>query len=203
MTNNGLAPYRGAALCDTFDRSTQRLTAVAGRAPAWVSGFEHARLQYAAYDMPSAAAGQTRSCDDADGPWYDDPDEVPGGIAAVGAVRVTGDLRGGASAGLFTTVTTLRAADGTRARDFGHARFGADRPQWAHDQQDPELAAGGLADSVLLTEDLARVTKKVVDPGHDAEDTPDLTSAVVPGNTIDFTVLPTLTNGLADGVRPP
>ncbi|MDM7891216.1 SdrD B-like domain-containing protein [Curtobacterium caseinilyticum] len=199
MTNTGLAPYEDAALCDTFDRQTQRLTAVGGRAPAWSSGFAHARVQYAAYGMASPAQGQAHTCDDTDGPWYDDPDDVPGGIASVGAVRVTGALRGGASAGLYSTVTTERAPDGTRVHDFGHARFGAHRPGWVHDQQDPVLGAGGLADSVLLTEDLARVTKAVVDPGHDAGDTPDRTSSVVPGNTVDFAVRPTLTNGFADG----
>lgn len=199
MTNTGLATYRDAALCDTFDRRTQRLAMVGGRAPAWTAGFARARLQYAAYDMRSAAEGQTHTCDDGDGPWYDDPDDVPGGIDAVGAVRVTGDLPGGASGGLYSTVRTERAADGTRAVDFGHARFGAHRPGWVHDQADPELGAGGLADSVLLTEDLARVHKVVVDPGHDAGDTPDRTSSVTPGNTVDYALRPTLTNGFADG----
>jgi len=199
MTNTGLAPFRDAALCDTFDRRTQRLTPVAGRAPAWSSGFAHAHVQYAALDMGSPAAGQVRTCDDADGPWFDDPDDVPGGIAAVGAVRVTGDLRGGGSGGLYSTVTTQRAPDGTRVYDFAHARFGDQRPGWVHDQQDPDLGAGGLADSVLLTEDLARVSKAVVDPGHDAADTPDRTSSVVPGNTVDYVLRPTLTNGFADG----
>ena len=199
MVNDGLASYRGAALCDTFDRRTQRLTPVDGRAPAWTSGFERARVQYAGYDMGSPAEGQGRTCDEADGPWYDDPEELPGGIDAVGAIRVVGDLRGGTSGGLYSTVTTRRGADGTRVYDFAHARFGDHRPTWAHDQQDPELGAGGLADSVVLTEHLARVTKVVVDPGHDAGDTPDRTSSVQPGNTVDFAVRPTLTNGFADG----
>lgn len=199
MVNTGLAPFRGAALCDTFDRRTQRLTTVAGRAPAWSSGLEHAHVQYAAYDMASPAAGQVRTCDDGDGPWFDDPAEVPGGIAAVGAVRVTGDLAGGASGGLYSTVTTQRAPDGTRVYDFGHARFGDHRPEWVHDHQDPGLGAGGLADSVELTEDLVRVGKVVVDPGSDAADTPDRTSSVVPGNTVDYALRPTLTNGFADG----
>lgn len=199
MSNPGLAPFRNAALCDTFDRRTQHLTAIDGRAPAWTSGFAHAHVQYAAYDMVSPATGQVRTCDDGDGPWYDDPADVPGGAAAVGAVRVTGDLAGGASAGLYSTVTTERAPDGTRARDFGHARFGDHQPGWVHDQQDPELAAGGLADSVVLTEDLVRVGKVVVDPGHDAADTPDRTSSVVPGNTVDYALRPTLTNGFAGG----
>ena len=199
MTNTGLAPYRHAALCDTFDRHTQRLTAVGGRAPAWTAGFDHARLQYAASAMASPHAGQVQTCDDTDGPWYDDPQDVPGGLAAVGAVRVTGDLRGGASGGLYSTVTTTRAADGTRVYDFGHARFGDHRPGWVHDDMDPVLGAGGLADSVVLTEDLARVGKVVVDPGHDAGDTPDRTDAVVPGNTVDFALRPTLTNGFDDG----
>ncbi len=61
------------------------------------------------------------------------------------------------------------------------------------------LGAGGLADSVVLTEDLARVTKAVVDPGSNAEDTPDTTATVLAGNTVDFVLRPTLTNGLADG----
>ncbi|NUU29890.1 hypothetical protein HP467_17505 [Curtobacterium albidum] len=199
VSNPGLRPFVDTVLCDTFDRRTQRLTAVSGRSPAWSSGLEHARVQYAAYAMHEPADGQRRTCDDADGPWFDDPAAVPGGAAAVGAVRVTGDVRGGGNGALYTTVTTLRSPDGTRAYDFAHVHFGDHRPGWVHDQQDPVLGAGGLADSVVLTEDLARVTKAVVDPGSNAEDTPDTTATVLAGNTVDFVLRPTLTNGLADG----
>lgn len=197
--NNGLAPYDGAVLCDTFDRSTQRLHRVKGNAATW-SGFENARIQYAAYDMASPEDGQKRTCDDGDGPWYDAPEDVPGGIDAVGAVRVTGDVLGGRSVALHTYVVVEDAPDGTRAYDFGHAGFGDRATEWLNDRwSDAELGAGPLSDSVIITENLARIEKKIIDVGHDAEDTPDATSVAVAGHTIDYALYPTLTNGKANG----
>ncbi len=192
--NNGLASFKNMTLCDTFDRSTQRLNGA-----AWVDGLKNAKVQYAAYDMTSPAAGQKHTCDDADGPWYNSPNDVPGGINAVGAIRATGDLPGGESTTLRSLVTTKPAADGTRAYDFGHLQFGDRQPGWVHDWMDPTLGAGGLADSVILTENLARITKKIIDAGHDASDTPDKTSFAVSGNTIDYALYPTLTNGNTTG----
>jgi len=197
--NAGLSTLHGVVLCDTFDRATQRLTRV-GRIAAWTSRLRDARVQYAASIMSSPEAGRTATCEDGDGPWYDRPEDVPGGVGAVGAVRATGDVLGGEHASLFTYVTTQDAPDGTRARDFGHVWFGDRATAWVHDVwSDPELAAGPLADSVLLTENLARITKKVVDPGHDASDTPDATIATAAGATVDFALYPTLTNGKTTG----
>jgi hypothetical protein len=200
MRNPGLSPYEDAVLCDTFDRTTQRLTRQgAASLAARVSGMTDVRLEYAAYDMTSPAEGQQHTCDDADGPWSDSPEDVPGGIAAVGAVRATGDLSGGRAATLSSWVTVLEARDGTRAFDFGHLSFGEGQPGWLHDTADPDLGAGGLADSVIITENLARIAKKTVDPGHDAADTPDRTTSAVAGDTIEYALYPTLTNGNTKG----
>ncbi|GAA1494866.1 SdrD B-like domain-containing protein [Curtobacterium herbarum] len=200
-TNTGLRPRDGVVLCDTFDRATQRLTRVGpGRVAARTAGLTGGTVQYAAYDMTSPEEGQRQAtCDDDDGPWYDQPEDVPGGLDAVGAIRATGGVRGSTTAVLFSYVVTRDVADGTRARDFGHLRFGADQP-WIHDTaSDPVLGAGSLSDSVLVTEDLARVTKKVVDAGHDATDTPDATRFAVAGNTLDYALYPSLTNGNTTG----
>lgn len=198
--NNGLSPYENTILCDTFDRRTQRLTRVGGKqTTAWVSGLTDGEVQYAAYDMSSPAAGQRQTCDDADGPWFDQPEDVPGGIDAVGAIRATGDLPGVNSATLYSYVTVRDAADETRAYDFGHAWFGDRQPRWVHDSSDPQLGAGGFADSVIITENLARVEKKIVDAGHDSADTPDETSSAVAGNTIDYALYPSLSNGNTTG----
>ncbi|MCS5504726.1 SdrD B-like domain-containing protein [Curtobacterium flaccumfaciens] len=199
--NDGLSPYENVILCDTFDRDTQRVTRVGGsRTVAWTSGLTDAKVQYAAYDMTSPAAGQKATCDEDDGPWYDQPEDVPGGLDAVGAVRATGDIRGGNTGTLYSYVTTEDAADGTRAYDFGHAWFGDRSERWVHDiWSDPDLGAGPLSDSVILTENLARIQKKIVDPGHDAADTPDETTFVVAGDTIDYALYPSLTNGKTTG----
>lgn len=199
--NNGIRPIEGVALCDTFDRATQRLTRLGSqKTAAWSTGLTGGTVQYAAYDMSTPWEGQRQAtCDDSAGPWYDQPEDVPGGIDAVGAIRAAGDLAGGRIAALYSYVETKDVADGTRARDFGHLRFGADEP-WVHDvTSDPELAAGGLSDSVLVTENLARVTKKVVDAGYGAADTPDATSFTVAGNTLDYALYPSLTNGNTTG----
>lgn len=200
MLNRGLSSYRDAVLCDTFDRATQRLTPLGSPArAAVVSGMTDARVEYAAYDMASPAEGQQHTCDDADGPWYDAPEDVPGGIGAVGAVRAVGDLAGGHQAALYSWVTVLDAPDGTRALDFGHRTAGTGHPGWVHDTADPALGVGGLTDSVIITENLARVAKKIVDPGHDASDTPDRTGWTVPGDTVEYALYPTLTNGNTRG----
>ena len=198
--NRGLSPFEDVILCDTFDRGTQHVTRVgAKRVAAWTSGLSNAKLQYAAYDMTSPAAGQQATCDDADGPWYEQPEDVPGGVDAVGAIRATGDVLGGVTAGLFSYVTTEEAPDRTRVHDFGHVWFGDRQPGWRHDATDPDLGAGPLSDSVVITQNLARIQKKVVDPGHDADDTPDETSFAVAGATIDYALYPSLTNGHASG----
>ncbi|QWS32741.1 SdrD B-like domain-containing protein [Curtobacterium aetherium] len=200
MHNPGLSRYQDAVLCDTFDRATQRLTeGIGASAAARVTGLSGARVEYAAYEMTSPSDGQQRSCDDSDGPWYDAPDAVPGGIGAVGAVRAVGDLTGGGDAVLHAWVTVADAPDGTRALDFGHLSFGVGHPGWVHDPADPALGVGVLTDSVVITEDLARVAKKIVDRGHDAQDTPDRTSSVVPGESLEYALYPTLTNGNTKG----
>lgn len=201
LTNNGVTALDGVVLCDTFDRRTQVLTRGAGTGTtAWTRGLGDARIQYAAYDMPSAAAGRSATCDDDDAGWVDRPEDVDGGIDAVGAVRATGRVSGGVTAGLFSFVTTRDVPDGTRALDFGHVWLGDQAARWVHDSTaDPELGAGPLADSVLITENLARVEKKIVDPGSDAADTADATSAAAAGDSIDYALYPTLTNGKATG----
>ncbi len=198
--NDGIGEYRGTILCDTFDRTTQRLTrAGTEQQAAWVAGLADGEIEYAAYDMGSAASGQQQACGDADLAWYADPDDVPGGIAGVGAVRATGDVLGGTWAVLYSRVTVEGATDGTRAHDFGHVLFGDHVTTWTHDTSVPEVGAGGLADSVLITENLARTTKKIVDPGHDAGTTPDRTSFTVAGTTLEYALYPTLTNGNTTG----
>ncbi len=200
ITNPGLSPFHDAVLCDTFDRRTQRLTAVAGRT-AWTTGLGKARVQYAAYGMTSPDEGQRHAdCSDGSGPWFDDPADVPGGVDAVGAVRAVGDVPAADSAALHSYVTIRSVPNGTRAYDFGHVVFGVEYPGWVHDVwSDPALGAGGLSDSVLVTQDLARVTKKVVDPGYDADDTPDATQSVLAGHTLEYAVSPSVTNGKATG----
>ncbi|VXC23941.1 SdrD B-like domain-containing protein [Curtobacterium sp. 8I-2] len=200
VLNDGYSRWTGTILCDTFDRGTQRLTR--GGTPgatAWTSGLSRPRIEYAAYDMTNPAAGQDHTCGDDDGPWFASPDEVPGGRAAVGAVRALGDVDGGARAVLHTYVAVADAPSGTRAYDFGHALLGEHTDVWTHDTARPENGAGAMADSVVITENLARIRKKIVDPGTTAEDTPDKTSFVGSGSTLEYALYPTLTNGHSGG----
>ncbi|WP_141399112.1 SdrD B-like domain-containing protein [Curtobacterium sp. 'Ferrero'] len=194
-SNPGLRS-QNAVVCDTFDRATQRLTRVAGRYTA-VTSSSPATVQYAAYDMADPAAGRSADCDDASGPWYDDPALVPGGPDAVGAVRATTTLTGGTSLSLYTYTRVLPVAGGTRVYDFGHLRFGT--AAWRHDSADPVLGAGPLADSVLVTENRVRIAKKVVDDGYGADDTPDETSVVSGGDRVDFALYPSIANAGGDG----
>ncbi|PZF63637.1 hypothetical protein DEJ33_13560 [Curtobacterium sp. MCPF17_047] len=201
-SNPGLDTFRNTVLCDTFDRHTQRLTRVQGTS-ARTSGLREARVEYAAYDMDGPEDGQRRAtCDDDRGPWFTDPAEVPGGIDAVGAVRARGDVVGGTAAALSSFVSVREVADGTRAYDFGHVRFSDRHPDWVHDtRSDPELGAGGLSDSVLVTEDLARIGKTVALASSSSATAGDMDTPVpvVPGNAVDYVLTPSLTNGNTTG----
>ncbi|GGL06450.1 hypothetical protein GCM10009769_25880 [Curtobacterium luteum] len=194
--NNTTVSNRRYTVCDTFDRSTQTLTKVGG-VYASASNASNLSVQYAAFDMTSPMAGRDATCDDEDGPWYSTPAQVPGGPAAVGAVRASGDVRGGQSI-LLQTHTRVRAVpDGTRVHDFGHVKLGAG--PWVHDRNDPTVGAGAYADSVLVTENLVRVGKKIVDTGHDATDTPDETTIVSAGDTVTYALYPSLSDrGVSD-----
>ncbi|WNY34445.1 SdrD B-like domain-containing protein [Curtobacterium flaccumfaciens] len=100
---------------------------------------------------------------------------------------------------LHTYVAVADAPSGTRAYDFGHALLGEHTDVWTHDTARPENGAGAMADSVVITENLARIRKKIVDPGTTAEDTPDKTSFVGSGSTLEYALYPTLTNGHSGG----
>ena len=56
--NNGLAPYDDAILCDTFDRSTQRLHRVKGNAATW-SGFQDATSSTPPTTWPPRRTGRS------------------------------------------------------------------------------------------------------------------------------------------------
>ena len=114
-------------------------------------------------------------------------------------MRALGDVDGGARAVLHTYVAVSAAPSGTRAYDFGHALLGEHTDVWTHDTARPENGAGAMADSVVITENLARIRKKIVDPGTTAEDTPDKTSFVGSGSTLEYALYPTLTNGHSGG----
>lgn len=201
ITNPGLSPYRGAVTCDVFDNRTLQITRFAGRY-ATVSGFGDGRIQYAARAFTDPRVARDATCGDSDATWYDTPDEVPGGLGAVGMVRAEGSVRPGGAASLRIWLRTQSGPDGTRAYNFGQLYFGDDGDgTWQHDRFDADLGAGGLADSVIITADVARITKRVVDPGSSAADTPDLTNTVTAGGSVEFALYPTLTN-LAAGANP-
>jgi len=203
MTNPGLGTYHGAVVCDVFDRGTQQLARNSGPRPVYASstGFTGARIEYSAYDFTDARAARDATCGDADGPWYTAPEDVPGGVSAVGKVRVVGDLAGGAQGYLYSIVDVRTAPRGSRAYDFGQLLFGAGTVGWQHDPADPQVGAGPLADSVVIWPVVARVAQKVVDPGTTPGDTPDDTDTVANGRNLRFALYPTLTNATRDDVR--
>jgi len=193
INNRGTATYPRATVCDVFDNRHQRLTSSGPNGFAVASGWQGAaRVQFAAHSFDDPTQGRDATCDDGDGPWFSSPDDVPGGHAAVGKVRVVGAVAGGTRANLFSYTEALPAPDGTRLHDFGH--LSAREGEWLHDTTPADYGAGPLADSVIVTEDKTRITKKVVDDGHDAGDTPDDTSFVVAGHGVTYALYPTVTS---------
>lgn len=196
LVNGGTGQYTGAIACDVFDNRYQRITETPARGYAWTNGWAAGeRLEYAAFGFTDPEVGRTATCGDDDGPWYASPEDVPGGAAAVGKVRVVGDVAGGRTASLFSYVEILSAPDLTRVLDFGQLYAGADGDgEWLHDRITPVTGAGPLADSVIITSYKARVTKKIVDEDSTPGNTPDKTSFVLAGQSLDYALYPTLTN---------
>jgi len=196
LQNRGTGSYTGAIACDVFDNRYQRIVDTPARGHAWTSGWAAGvRLEYAAFGFTDPEVGRTATCGDADGPWYGSVAEVPGGAAAVGKVRAVGDVVGGGTGNLFSSVEILPAPDLTRILDFGQLYAGAGGDgQWLHDSVTPVTGAGPLSDSVIVTSYKARVTKKIVDEDSTPGDTPDKTSFVLAGQSLEYALYPSLTN---------
>jgi len=199
LRNKGTTAWSGTRTCTVFDREVQSLRRVG---TAWAFSSRPAttgRPEFAAFHSDDPALLRDATCDD-DETWYDDPEDVPGGPAAVGKVRWTYDHPGD-EALVFTTLVQAHAdlPDRQALRSFTSIRRVPDA-EWAHDLNPAEEANGGLADFLTVTADLARVTTKVVDPGHDAADTPDATQYVEAGDVVTLAVYPTVTNATGGGL---
>ncbi|WP_419996032.1 hypothetical protein [Streptomyces boninensis] len=193
VTNSGVAAYDPLYACDTFDNKVQTLTTDADGAYALTKNVSGVKIEYAAADWGSPREMQQADCNDEDGPWYDDPAKVPGGIKAVGKVRFVGPLKG-LTMGYY--YTNLQVADGvdddTRLRNFGMTRA---RQKWVHDTSDPDESLGRAADRLTVTSVLTRVNKRVVPPGSTPETAPDRPSyQVTAGRTATYALYPTLTS---------
>ena len=126
-----------------------------------------AKVQYAAYDMTVSGRRPEGNVRRRRRPLVR-PARKTSPAASTPSARCAQPATSGAAmtGTLYSYVTTEDAADGTRAYDFGHAWFGDRSERWAHDVwSDADLGAGPLSDSVILTENLARIQKKIVDPG--------------------------------------
>ncbi|MFZ7086630.1 SdrD B-like domain-containing protein [Curtobacterium sp. RRHDQ10] len=195
LRNTGLTRYDRAVLCDVFDNRYQRVQPGPGiDASATVDGFAgRGRIQYAARSWTTPADAQAQRCADGDARWYDAPGDVPGGAAMIGMVRAVGALDGGSTARLATYLGVLDAPQGTRVRNFGS--FSTDGgTTWRGDETDPDFALGGMADHLVVTTALARIDKRVVDPGTDPETTKDRTAHAEAGTTVRFALYPSLTS---------
>ncbi|WP_157490254.1 SdrD B-like domain-containing protein [Frigoribacterium sp. Leaf186] len=200
LNNRGLSTWSGSQVCAVFDNTTQTLRE--NTPGTWASSNRSGvtgRPQYAAFDGSDPEVARDATCDDALG-WYDDPRDVPGGPSAVGAVRWSYDHPGNTSITFNVHLTAVdRLANDTRLRIFSSVR--RDRAsRWTHDTGDPVAANGNWADFLSVTSNAARITSAVVDPGHDASDTPDETTYVTAGGTLTYALYPTLTNASDDRV---
>lgn len=198
LANRGTTSWSGSTVCAVFDNTTQTLRE---NAPgSWASSNRVAdtgRPQYAAFDASDPEDARDATCDDDLG-WHDDPRDVPGGPSAVGAVRWNYDHPGNTSISFTVHLTAVdRLANHTRLRTFTSIRRDA-TSAWTHSPGDPVAANGTWSDFLSVTSNAARVTSAVVDPGHDASDTPDETAYVTAGGSLTYALYPTLTNASDD-----
>jgi len=195
LVNRGFGPYKNAIACDVFDNTRQTLAQGPGGRYAFSSGQPGAKVEYAAVAWTTPQKAQAATCGNDDASWFATPADVPGGPAAVGAVRVVADVPGAGQVDLFAYLRVTPGADGDRIRNFGQLYFGdTSGGEWRHDSTSPDIAAGPLSDFLIRTADLARVTKKVVDPGSDPATTPDSTKTITAGRQIHFALYPTVTS---------
>lgn len=199
LRNAGTTTWSGTKLCTVFDRDVQSLRQVGAN---WAVSSDRAttgRPAFAAFGADDPSDLRDAECGSGDD-WYDDPTDVPGGPEAVGKVVWSFDHPGDATIG-FNVFVSLHddLPDLQRVRSFTSVQRVTDGP-WVHDRNPADEANGGWADFLTMTADLARVTTKVVDPGHDADDTPDATRFARAGETVTFAVYPTVTNATGNGL---
>ena len=199
LANKGVSDYVGAIACDVYDNRFQKLTTLFGNHAATNGWNDGVRVEYAAFSFTDPSVGRDATCDDSDGPWYDSPEDVPGGVDAIGKIRAVGTVAGGRAGNLFSYFEVQAAPNDTRLYDFGSIFDGTSA--WVHDTAPAVNGAGPLADSVIVTQVRARIVKKIVDPGTSAATTPDKTAFVVAGTSVDYALYPTLTNA-TEGGRP-
>ncbi|KQO46352.1 MULTISPECIES: SdrD B-like domain-containing protein [unclassified Frigoribacterium] len=199
LANKGVSDYVGAIACDVYDNRFQKLTTLFGNHAATNGWNDGVRVEYAAFSFTDPSVGRDATCDDSDGPWYDSPEDVPGGVDAIGKIRAVGTVAGGRAGNLFSYFEVQAAPNDTRIYDFGSIFDGTSA--WVHDTAPAVNGAGPLADSVIVTQVRARIVKKIVDPGTSAATTPDKTAFVVAGTSVDYALYPTLTNA-TEGGRP-
>ncbi|AMM20248.1 hypothetical protein AX769_08830 [Frondihabitans sp. PAMC 28766] len=197
--NEGTDSWRGSIVCTAFDNSYQTLddsTGVwAGSSASGITG----RPQFAAFRSSTADGLRDATCGDDDATWYDDPNDVPGGAAAVGLVRWKFDFPAAATESFYASLKVAdRVPDYTRLRTFASILPGGER-DWVHDTVSGAQANGSWADFLTVTADLARITSKVVDDGFTATTTPDKTQYVEQGGSVSFALYPTLTNATVGG----
>lgn len=200
LANRGATSWSGSVVCTVFDNTTQTLRE---NAPgSWASSNRvgvTGRPQFAAFDASDPETARDATCGDDLG-WHDDPRDVPGGPSAVGAVRWNYDHPGNTSISFIVHLTADdRLANHTRLRTFTSIRRDA-ASDWTHSPGDPAEANGNWADFLSVTSNAARITSAVVDPGHDASDTPDETTYVTAGGSLTYALYPTLTNASDDDV---
>jgi uncharacterized repeat protein (TIGR01451 family) len=201
LNNRGVGPWAGTIVCSVFDNTVQGLRE---NAPgSWASSNANGttgRPEFAAFAGGDQEAARGATCGDDDLQWHADPRDVPGGPAAVGAVRWSYDHPPTTTIGFTVHLTVApRLENHTRVRTFSSMRTSPDG-EWIHDRADPDSANGPWSDFLTVTSNAARLTSAVVDPGHDADDTPDQSAFVTAGGTVRYALYPSVTNASDDRV---
>ncbi|WP_423923070.1 SdrD B-like domain-containing protein [Frigoribacterium sp. 2-23] len=199
LNNRGLNTWQGTIVCSVFDNTVQTLRE--NRPGIWAASNRSGitgRPQFAAFDASDPQTARDATCEDSDMQWHSDPNDVPGGPEAVGAVRWSFDHVGN-NAITFNTHLAVkpRLANHVIVRAFTSVKRSA-TSAWTHDFNEATGANGPWADFLSTTSNMARLRSAIVDPGHTAGDTPDETSYISVGGPLTYALYPTLTNASRD-----
>ncbi|WP_105805492.1 SdrD B-like domain-containing protein [Leucobacter massiliensis] len=226
--SNAAADRPGSALaCDAWDPALLTLapgdypgvSSVGQRYPSngaavWRSGEYEAdpdpgfRIQYS---TGPGGSGDASTC--ASGQWFDDPEEVPGGIDAVSRVRIWVELAAGSQYDINETFFSIAlrvsdaATEGTKIPNYAGVLFHFGEQQsldelladpgneWISSSYDPANHSGSLGDRLIAAPAYSRIEKTVKGPRD--SDFSHIVPITTGGDTVQYRLAPTLTSSAA------
>ncbi|WP_166644203.1 SdrD B-like domain-containing protein [Leucobacter luti] len=204
IQNNSNNDATSTVVIDTFDATYQRVRSSGNVANVIPGG----TTKYASNGLTDAEELQNFSGQGVT--WYEDPDDVPGGRAAINAVRWEFDLDAKDAHGLYINLYAKEdAPKDAYLRNFMSFASpdvtppGGNPGDRVFDTGDSDKANGVQADYLTVTPAIARVNKQVIDIGGTITNPGDTTQFGQAGTPIRYLLTPTLTAATDSATRYP